>query len=208
MKKIVTLSFMLLFSGFLFAQLPFNFGIKAGVTTSKLTTDIGETQSAILNFQGGAFARINIKKFYIQPEIYFTKKGGEIKDSMEYNNGQILAVKKVKLNTVDIPLLIGYKLFDAKLVNLRVMAGPVMSFVIKKDPKITSNGQNVEVGDDFLIKKNFENQTWAIQAGAGMDVLMFSLDIRYEWGLNDIYKPSQADFKNNIFLVSLGWKIF
>lgn len=206
MKKIVTLSFMLLFSGFLFAQLPFNFGIKAGVTTSKLTTDIGETQSAILNFQGGAFARVNIKKFYIQPEIYFTKKGGEIKDSIEVNGG--VGIKKINLNTIDVPLLIGYKLFDAKLVNLRVMAGPVMSFVIKKDPKITSNGQNVEVGDDFLIKKNFENQTWAIQAGAGMDVLMFSLDIRYEWGLNDIYKPSQADFKNNIFLVSLGWKIF
>jgi hypothetical protein len=207
MKKIVTLSFMLLFSGFLFAQLPFNFGIKAGVTTSKLTTDIGETQSAILNFQGGAFARINVKKFYIQPEIYFTKKGGEIKDSIEFNGG-VKGVKKINLNTIDVPLLIGYKLFDAKLVNLRVMAGPVMSFVIKKDPKITYDGHNVDLANDFYKKDNFENQTWALQAGAGMDVLMFSLDIRYEWGLNDIYKPSQADFKNNIFLVSLGWKIF
>jgi len=207
MKKIITLSFMLLFSGLLFAQLPFNFGIKAGVTTSKLTTDIGETQSAILNFQGGAFARVNIQKFYIQPEIYFTKKGGEIKDSIEFNGG-VKGVKKINLNTIDVPLLIGYKLFDAKLVNLRVMAGPVMSFVIKKDPKITYDGQNVDLANEFYDKKNFENQTWAIQAGAGMDVLMFSLDIRYEWGLNDIYKPSQADFKNNIFLVSLGWKIF
>jgi hypothetical protein len=35
------------------------------------------------------------------------------------------------------------------------------------------------------------------------------LDVRYEWGLNDIYNPSSNDqtMKSNLFIVSLGFKI-
>jgi hypothetical protein len=46
--------------------------------------------------------------------------------------------------------------------------------------------------------------------GAGVDILMFTLDVRYQVGLNDVItkvKTFDYNSKNNMFAVSLGWKI-
>ncbi|MCK9616428.1 MAG: PorT family protein [Lentimicrobiaceae bacterium] len=194
MKKYFLLTIVLLAATWGFSQNPLSFGIKAGFTSSKLNSDVDETKDAVLGYQFGVFGRLSAKKMYIQPEIYFTKKGGELKADGGDTHYSIT------MNTVDIPLLIGYKLADAKLANLRVMAGPVASFVYDK---------NIDTKTGVKFPKNdLEDASWAIQAGAGIDVLMFTLDVRYEWGVKDIYKPSDQDFKNNIFLVSLGWKIY
>lgn len=51
---------------------------------------------------------------------------------------------------------------------------------------------------------------WGLNVGAGIDVLMFTLDVRYQMGLNEVIeKVNNFDFnsKNNVFCVSLGWKI-
>lgn len=200
MKKTLFIALLMFAGSFAFAQSPLTFGVKGGFTSSKLNSDVDETKNSILGYQVGVFGRLSSKKIYIQPELYFTRKGGEMKYE---SNGQPIANYTVKLNTFDIPLLIGYKLVDAKLANVHVMAGPVASFVYNKDISL-KNGVPIEQFKD----KKFEDASWSIQAGAGIDVLSVSLDVRYEWGITDIYKPSGQDFKNNIFLVSLGWKLF
>jgi hypothetical protein len=47
--------------------------------------------------------------------------------------------------------------------------------------------------------------------GAGVDVLFLTLDVRYELGLNNLYNTppdgTVYDLKNNLWRVSLGWKI-
>ena len=56
---------------------------------------------------------------------------------------------------------------------------------------------------------DFKTASWAIQAGAGLDILIFTFDIRYEAGLGNMYNGSQdVSFKNNLFNVSLGVKLF
>jgi hypothetical protein len=53
-----------------------------------------------------------------------------------------------------------------------------------------------------------KNAIWGLQAGIGVDVLMLTLDIRYEVGLNNISAIDGIEIRNALFNVSLGWKLF
>ncbi|MEA3504647.1 MAG: porin family protein [Bacteroidota bacterium] len=201
MKKLLIILTVMFISSSIMAQL--SFGPKLGYTSSELTTEsseINDDMKSSLHF--GAFVRLGTK-FYIQPEVLWMTKGAKFK--YEILNG---ASQDIKLNTIDIPLLVGMKVIDLKLANIRVMGGPVASFVTKKDIDNTGALQ------DALTDNDIKDANWAFQLGAGVDALMFTLDVRYEIGLTDIYDgnlPAEfdiSDIKNNSFLVTLGWKIF
>jgi len=67
-------------------------------------------------------------------------------------------------------------------------------------------------GSSPLVEDDFSNVNWAAQFGAGIDFLFLTADIRYELGLNNIYKAPETmaenpTMKNNVFFISVGWKI-
>jgi hypothetical protein len=65
-------------------------------------------------------------------------------------------------------------------------------------------------GVEILKDSDINDMIWGLNVGAGIDVLMFTLDVRYQMGLNEVIeKVNNFDFnsKNNVFCVSLGWKI-
>ena len=177
----------------------FSFGPKIGYTTSKLSTDIDDVkESAKSNFQIGAFFRFG-KKLYLQPEIYYATGGGTLKITGTD------AKEEIKLKCISIPVLVGYKLIDAKILNLRVMAGPVANFIMDK------NVESSDLIQDPLQDSDFKNIAWGMDVGAGVDVFFLSLDLRYEFGLNNIYNPPDGSdiqsIKSNVFVVSLGFKL-
>jgi opacity protein-like surface antigen len=174
------------------AQGVFDAGLKAGINTSKISTSKDNyTPETINNYLFGAFMRINMGRIYIQPEAYFNSKGGEYID--EFNASTI---NSFNLKTVDVPALLGFKIIDQKAFNLRVMAGPVFSFVTDKSTK----GQFAE----DKLKDNF----FGWQYGAGVDFLFLTLDVRKETYSDDIYTSPDFNTKNGNFVVSLGIKLF
>ncbi|MGQ7869926.1 porin family protein [Sunxiuqinia sp. sy24] len=187
MKKF---AFILLFTSFLLpaaAQLPLNLGLKGGFTSSKLSTDLSQySEESISNFHAGAFARVNIGRIYVQPEAYFSSKGGDLEE-----NGMI---NSFDLKTVDVPVLLGLNLLKKGPIALRANAGPVFSFVTKK-----------ELNSDVFDKDKLEDNFLAWQYGVGVDVMMFTLDVRMENGSGDLY--SGPDLKSKSFVISLGFKI-
>lgn len=202
MKKVVLSIALVLATSFVMAQL--SFGPKIGYTASKLSTeseDVKEDFKNTLHF--GAFVRMGTKT-YLQPELLFMTKGAKLGYSLTDGVKQ-----DVKLNTIDIPVLLGFKLIDLKLANIRAMGGPVASFVV--DKSITTTGG---IADELPDEDSFKDSSWGLQAGVGVDVLSFSLDVRYGFGLTDIYEDESTinfntdDIKSNTFLVTLGWKIF
>ena len=177
----------------------FTFGPKIGYNTSKLSTDLDSISADIKhNFQIGAFARFG-KKLYLQPEVYYCTSGGTLK-----REGTTLK-EKIKLSNVSIPVLVGYKLINAKIINLRIMAGPVANIIVGKDL------QADDLIADPLQDSDLKNMAWGFDLGAGVDVFFLSLDVRYEWGLNNIYIiPDDGEdqkMKSNMFIVSLGFKL-
>lgn len=194
MKRAFLFSAILFLSVATFAQ--FTIGPKVGFTMSKLkATNFAEVaEEAKSGFQFGAFARFG-KKLYIQPEIMFVTKGGTL-DVTDVGKST------VNLSTFQIPALVGLKLINLNVVNLRIMAGPAISFVSNKEIEI-------QEGESFIEDADLKDAIWSMHLGAGIDVLMFTLDVRYEFGLNNIYQGEKdsGDLKSNLWNISLGWMI-
>jgi hypothetical protein len=202
MKKISLLIILVLSSGVMFGQL--KFGPKLGYNASTLTTNLDTIQTSYKSgFQFGAFVRFG-DRFYLQPELYYSTHGGVFqKDSANSYWKQ-----SINIGSVDIPVLIGFKILNTEHVNLRVMAGPALSFVVNK--KITNTGDLTGP----IEKADINSVNWYIQAGGGIDIWMFTLDVRYQIGLNKIikevnYEGGSVNFNtaNNVWIVSLGLKI-
>jgi len=207
MKKIILVSLTLLVASFTYAQL--GFGIKGGWTMSKLSTDIKDySEAAKSGFQLGAFVRIG-EKLHLQPEAYFTTKTSELK----FNVTQTDEVsQKVKLSSIDIPVLVGYRIVKLPTLNVHLQAGPMASIVVNKKFDVSVNGVDTDDDNSPILEDDFSNVNWGLQFGAGVDFLFLTADIRYELGLNNIYKApdtmtTDPTIKNNVFFISVGWKI-
>ncbi len=171
-------------------------GLKAGMNTSKISTKMADyTSENISSYQFGAFARVNLGRFYIQPEAYSNSKQGKV---IKLDNLGVSTINSFNLKTVDVPVLFGLKIIDQKALNLRVLAGPTFSFVTSESVK----GQ--------LTEDNLKNSFFGWQYGVGVDFLFLSLDVRKESFSNNMYHTPNFDFdtKNGTFVVSLGLKLF
>jgi len=220
MKKVIfAAAFLLCFS---FANAQINFGIKAGYNSSLGGNDLGSITNGSYNlnsvkseykngFQAGAFLRLGFNKVYFQPELLYAmgKKSYNMSVTDENSNTTTFD-KNVTISTVDVPLLLGFKVLDLKLANIRVFAGPKLRF----NAGSTLDYKNVTGGgfNTADLQKDVKAAQLGLEAGFGVDVLMLSLDFRYQV-INDMYQTKLKDLTidkipANTFVISLGWKIF
>lgn len=193
MKKLIFASAFLFVVSLAFAQGDFfDLGIKAGLNTSKLSVNADDYNDATINKTNfGAFARLNIGRIYIQPEAYYSNKGGKIESV------GLSTINDFDLKTLDVPVLLGAKLINMEAFNVRVMAGPMFSYVTDKSYEGSAFSSS-NIKDSFL--------GW--QYGAGVDFLMFTFDVRVESSsdiITDI--PDFSDSKSKSFILSLGIKL-
>jgi hypothetical protein len=194
MKKLTILIVLVAFTASVKAQGFLDAGLKAGLNTSKISTHSDDyTPSTINGYQFGAFARLNMGRFYFQPEAYYNSKGGEYIDKVSPST-----INSFNLKSVDVPVLLGLKIIDQKAFNLRILAGPTFSFLTDKSVK----GQ--------LTRDNLENSFFGWQYGVGADFLFLTLDVRKVSYSNDFYQTPNFNFdsKNGTFIISLGVKLF
>ena len=221
MKKLFLIAALLLSVSLTYAQ--FNFGIKAGYNSSLSFSNVSSVTNGTYNlnsvqnelwndFHAGLFARVGLgKKLYIQPELLYNiqKKNYNltIQDAI---SGQVTLNKIANINTVEVPILVGYKLLDLKILNLRAFAGPDIKF----NAGSTLDFNNI-TGGNFDTKKlvsDIKAANLGLQIGAGVDVLMFALDVKYTL-INDMYTTKLANVSltnlpPSTFVISLGWKLF
>ena len=201
MKKVqIIIIITLLFVSFnLTAQDILNLGIKGGYTSNKVTVNISDIEEGLTeSFHFGAFTRLNIKRIFLQPECYYVTKGGLLTETID----ELPIVSTFSVKCIDIPILLGYKLIDLDAVNLRIFAGPVASIVV---------GSYFELSNTFesITAESINEAIWGVQVGAGIDIFMFSLDLRAESGITEISRNSpDFDLHHNTVNISLGWKIF
>ncbi len=108
------------------------------------------------------------------------------------------------INGVIIPMLLGFRFVDAgaqPFMNLRVFAGPALMFLTKTE---FSGGQSNEAVD-------WNNSQWGAQAGVGLDIAIFFIDVGYEAGLSNTATGNDlggfTDFKSNTFFVNAGLRL-
>ncbi len=181
------------------AQKPFTFGpmVGSGFNIAKTDAD-GYKAKANGNFLGGAFARISIKRFYIQPELYYSNKIANFSAPSITSPGED-AQTQIKTGNVNVNALLGFKLLKLTgLFNVRLFAGANTSLLVAKsyyyEGKKTS-------GVPSLNSSSFN-----VQGGLGVDITKFTFDVRYEKGLTDL-STSSDDLKINSVMFVLGFKI-
>jgi len=205
-KTILTITLMTLVLS-TFAQLPFALGIKGSINSTKITTDnYSASNFTYANFKSdaksgyalGVFARLGTS-IYLQPELlYSVKKSQSTSGSVNQN---------IDLKTIQVPILLGFKLIDLKLASIRAFTGPAMSFPMKSS-KVTYEG----VTSGLYETENYKSNIWDWQLGAGVDVGPLVVDVRYEWGLsktsdgNVNVNPPVFVNKGNTLTFSLGFK--
>ena len=220
MKKLIIAAAFLLCVSFANAQI--NFGIKAGYNSSLGGNDLGSITNGSYNlnsvkseykngFQAGAFLRLGFNKVYFQPELLYAMGKKSYNMSVtDANSNTTTFDKNVTISTVDVPLLLGFKVLDLKLANIRVFAGPKLRF----NAGSTLDYKNITGGgfNTADLQQDVKAAQLGLEAGFGVDVLMLSLDFRYQV-INDMYQTKLKDLTidkipANTFVISLGWKIF
>jgi len=167
-----------------------------------------EDTDPVLGYQIGVFARISILGIYVQPEVLFSNAKSEISYSVlidELDEGsRETIVGEVKLNKIDIPVMFGKRFLKV----FRINAGPV--FTLPLGDNISLEGLDDAFED---VQTNYKSATVGAQIGAGLDLSILTIDLRYEMGLQSIsdgitigetkFNPDQ---RLNQFLVSVGIK--
>ena len=189
----------------------FRLGVKGGVTMANLKTE-GLTYNGLSDFVvenlngnsgyiGGIYMRIG-RKFFIEPELLVSYKNGS------FDILKTLSTQRVQFDmhytSMDLPIMLGYRLGP-----LHVMAGPVASYSMNSNNTIAEAlGTNFGSFQAATTKAYF-----SYTAGAGVDLLGLTLDVRYEGNLTDLSKtvplPQGVNFSQRASLwhATLGIKL-
>jgi hypothetical protein len=193
----------------------FRIGIKGGVNLARLETDgLVTLNGAVIKDQllasldtkqsyvGGIYARLG-RKIFIEPEVLVSTKGGSI-----YVPG-LSQTKQFTFTNIDVPVLLGFrwKIFHA-------MAGPVASYTLKTDTELNDLINLVTTKYTGTTAEIAAKTSFSYQVGGGIDLLGFTLDVRYEGNLSQLTNtlpiPAGITFspRLNLYQVTLGYKIF
>lgn len=222
MKKFVLLAFFILCGIFAYSQI--DFGFKLGynssvglnnlnsITKGEYTLDSAKID-AKNNFMVGAFSRINFGKIYLQPELLYVGGKKNYSETVVASEGNTATYdKSVTMSVIDIPILVGYKLLDLKLANVRVFVGPKFRFDIGSKFKVDNfNSTGGQISKEDITKEIKKSQV-GLESGLGVDILKLTIDARFNL-IKDMYQTKLNevtidDFQANTIQISIGWKIF
>ena len=233
-KTFIILAALIVLSGSIFAQgFDLSIGPKVGYQTAKLSYHKEDIKSGFAeHFTIGAFARVEIGNFYVQPEILWFKSSNvfDLETNVTHDTiiGDITIPSGANLDftlkamNIQVPILVGYKfnVIDG-ILAIRPQVGPTLNFVI---PQQTLVNQSIGSADPTEIdKETFDTKSIAfgLQGGLGVDVFNFTLDINYNFGISKVFGANIinntswgqyidtnniSDAHNNMFMVTLGYK--
>ena len=188
---------------FINAQFDIDFGIKGGVNFGSM----GELRAVSLSkgtnlepgYHIGVFGKLKFGKFYLRPELVYTKRQNNYSITLPEEE------EKVKLSSIDFPMLLGVKIIKP----LSIFAGPSFHYIL--DQSINSPGELdiIAIENDLMV---------GINIGIAIDVSKFGIDLRYEKS----FGKNLASFQSNIvtsfggtvdtrseqIILSLSYKIF
>lgn len=196
MKKLLLSVFLLATALTAYSQ-GLSFGPKVGLSQTKLDlkSDDFKNGDSKFGYHVGLFARVGLGPLYLQPEVLYTQTQGQFSFNPE---NQPIRDYEADFNRVDIPVMVGFKMFRL----LRVQAGPIASINVNSELK--DAGQTVQDVD-------FDDATIGYQAGLGLDIGNLIIDAKYESSLNKMSSNVgnfSTDQRINQWILSVGFKLF
>jgi hypothetical protein len=184
-------------------------GLKAGLSSTDLspesiliqdggnTTEISITE-AKYGFHFGLYTRITIANIFIEPSFLFNSSTVDYSlEEQIFDTGIISSIGSETYNNLDIPLMIGMK-----IGFLRIQGGPVAHIFLNSASELFEpNGYS----------QKFNDATYGLQGGLGLDIWKIRLDLNYETNLSkfggDIEiggNPYEFDQRPSRLIASIG----
>lgn len=185
MKKLALVVVLCLGAAVTYGQARVELGIKAGANFSKVSSDAdGIDYNSKTGFHGGIYGLIKIANIGIQPEILYSQQGSKFSiDGLQddFNSDFVY---------LNFPIIA--KLYLPAGLNFQL--GPQFGALVSAESD----------GDD--VKDELKNGDISAVIGAGWDAPFgLRLTARYLIGLNDIKDNPDAEIKNRMFQISLGY---
>lgn len=206
---------------------PFNMALRTGFNSTmpvikQFRIDESEIENCQVHYKVGYLAAltfsININRFTLQPSVSWYNKDAEIQFSLpqefclnESSADNNLYALKLKSKSIEVPILIGYKIVNEEPYGLSLKFGPKGIYKYKTDYHCNSNSLKVSYEKD--------NTAYAINfvSALSMTIGRLFLDFSYEFALHNV----RSDFsyihtsteqsgsmtlerRNNVLSFSLG----
>lgn len=233
MKKIILTLFMLC-SVLAFSQ-EIKFGAIVGLNLSNLRGDYPaeiDEHNSKLGFHIGGFAEYQInEKFTLQPELLFSTQGNTYGYKDYYGGGSYYdgADYNLKLNYLNLPVILKYKIIEKLSIDFGPQIGYLMSakteIDITEDSRDPSQNYSVEIdmlndgtydvgGTTVQVKSSANRLDFSLNLGASYDISeKIFLQGRYNLGLSTVDKNSTNgtstnswNMKNSVFQLSAGYR--
>lgn len=161
----------------------FEMGLKAGVSSTDLSPESilinnGQTTAKIsiaeakYGFHLGLYTRISIANIFIEPAFLFNSNTVDYNlEEQIFDTGIFSSIRSETYNNLDIPLMVGMK-----IGFLRLQGGPVAHIFIDSASELT---------DIDGYSQKFQDATYGIQGGIGLDLWKIRLDLNYETNLSN-----------------------
>ena len=218
MKKLLFVVIFFLFTVLTRAEgLGIHLGGKVGYQDTKLST---ATANIDVNFADhmiiGAFGRVVIKDFIIQPEVHLFKSA-QIFNLSGTDATHLNISVEAKQQSLAVPLMFGYQFFGNSLVKVRTSAGLVMYYIVDQTNQVVNQeNQNSSHSPNIDVEPN--TRTWGYALNFGLDIMMVTLDISYSFGLTNLVERDFVEIDGQNFImdnsrqdfvtVTLGIKLF
>ena len=226
---------LLVFGSSAFAIGGIDLGLKAGYKTSKLSYQKEDIKAGFANsFTLGAFGRVGLGGFYVQPEILWFKTESVFDLSTTATDDITIAGITVptggnldftlKAMNFQVPILVGYKFDLISMLALRAQAGPTLNFTIPQKTlvnKSVGTSEPAEISNDTFDTKSI---AFGFQAGVGVDIMSkITVDVNYNLGISKVFGANIinntewgqyidtnniSDAHTNMFMVTVGFKLF
>jgi len=162
-----------------------NFGVRAGLSSTQLdpseilVTDKEGVEQLTMRLKEinygihiGLMFRVQINKFYMQPEVLYNTHSVEYEFDEISNPDLAGKVLSERFQQLDIPFMMGFK-----FSFFRINAGPVGHIPLSSASDVT------EFSDEY--RQRFKDLSIGYQAGIGFDIWNIHLDFRYEGNFNN-----------------------
>lgn len=190
MKRfLAVLTFLVLLSSLSSAEITAK-GVKVGVNLTNLHgAEFDWDTDPKISFCFGGFIVYKVANdFFIQPEIYLTRRGAKEEDW------------KLTLKYLEVPVLAKLVLNAKSESDFKyfVFAGGYYSFYL--------SGKEVIEREQYA--PDVERSDYGLVIGAGTDLIFFerkfTVDVRYSFGTK-VIDPDEEDIKNKAFTLTIGY---
>jgi hypothetical protein len=202
-----------------------SYGVKAGVHVGNVNLDglskniLPIQTKAFIGETFGVFADIPLSsQFSFQPEINYTAKGFQFNEGIDLGElglpFDLRFVARTKVNTIDIPLLLKYKIPTGGGIEPYLLAGPSINYIASANFRVRANliaditALNMDIPLGGINRVNVAGVLGAgVALPAGSGKIM--LDARFLRDLSNTVRTPIIDVaaKNTGFAFNIGYAL-